>query len=238
VTLRSQNIRQNLTAMGVEPTLGLQWAFGGKFSVGLTVRQGFIVSQGCDQNVERRDVIVPKAVADSVDVNQGRNVDATSAYTINEVIQNKKLEKPLGGWPMQSRLGFAWFASTRLLWTADVTYHGAAKTSDSDLFVKEAIMNYATGAEYYVTPSIPLRFGFFTNNDNRPEVKSGGHGQADHIDYYGGSIFAGWTQPNSQLAVGGTVQQGKGKAQKTGDYNTQDVEAFAYTLGFTVAHLL
>lgn len=219
-----QNIRQNLTAYGIEPTIGAQMAFGGKYSVGLTVKQGFLLSESCDQNVE-----VLKIWRD----------DATGEYAIRQqaVLQNK-YKHPLGGWPMQARLGLAWFASTRLLSTADVSYHGPATKSDNNLFKKVATWNAALGSEYYVTPAFPLRVGFFTNNDNRPQVESGKAAQPDHIDYYGMSLFVGWTQPNSQIAVGGMVQQGKGKAQKLGTSAIQDVEAIAYNLGFTVAHLL
>ena len=94
--------------------------------------------------------------------------------------------------------------------------------------------NFATGIEWYATSSFPLRLGYFTNNDARPEVEKGLTDQRDHIDYQAFSLFLAWVNPNSQVSVGAVVQSGEGQAQKIGgSQNIQDVEAFAYTLAFS-----
>ncbi len=236
VSILMQDIRQNLTAMGLEPMIGVQMAFAGRFSLGLTIKQAIIMSESCDFNLEKRVTAVSKATSDTIDANPGAWVNGATA-NISETISYTKYKKPLGGWPFQTRLGFAWFASTRLLWTADVMYYGAVKKGE-EMYKKDPVMNYATGAEYYVTPSFPLRVGLFTNNDSRPKIKSGDANKRDHIDFFGTSLFLGYSQPNSQIAVGGAVQQGNGKAQKTGGTDTQDVEALVYTFGFAMTQVL
>ena len=100
-------------------------------------------------------------------------------------------------------------------------------------FDRESVTNFATGLEYYITPSVPVRVGLFTNNDARPDVVEGKLNQPDHIDYTGSSIFFAWVQPNSQIAVGSVYQVGEGKAQKTTGLAIQDVEAESITLAFS-----
>src|SRR5690606_24118809 len=101
----------------------------------------------------------------------------------------------------------------------DIAHFTEAKDA-SRLYQREAVTNFATGVEYYLTASLPLRFGLFTNNDARPEIQEGTPNnatgefcggttaagiaftrkycaQGDHIDYVGQSLFIAWVQPNS-----------------------------------------
>ena len=123
-------------------------------------------------------------------------------------------------------------------------------------YAKQPVTNYALGSEFFVTPSLPLRFGVFTNNDARPKVATGVHdtasgqtcanldyykkycAQPDHIDYYGESLFIAWVQPNSQISAGVTMQQGTGKAQKLGDDKVQAVKSKQYSFAFSATHNL
>jgi len=112
--------------------------------------------------------------------------------------------------------------------------HYTAIKGDLDIYTREAVTNYATGLEWYITPNVPVRFGVFTNNDARPEIDETKTDQADHIDYTGYSMFFVWAQPNSQVALGGIYQGGKGKAQKIAKSTAvQDVEATSYTIAFS-----
>ena len=145
-------------------------------------------------------------------------------------------ENPVGAWPSEMRFGLAWFASTRLLWTMDMSYYTEAK-GDIELYNRESVINFATGAEYYITPSVPVRFGLFTNNDARAELDSAKINQPDHIDYTGLSLFFAWVQPNSQVALGTVMQNGSGKAQKISGVTTmQDVSAVSRTIAFSATH--
>ena len=116
----------------------------------------------------------------------------------------------------------------------DIIHYGRTKGKLKSL-EREAVTNFALGTEYYVTTSIPLRFGLFSNYDTRPEPKAGKTGQADHVDFYGFSAFVGWVQPNSQIAAGIIRQQGTGKAQKiAGDTAMQEVEAVSNILALSI----
>jgi hypothetical protein len=127
-----------------------------------------------------------------------------------------------------------------LLVTTDLDWHDKADDMDNStkaIYMRESVLNYSVGTEYYVTPSVPVRVGFFTNSDATPTPKSSKLNQADHVDYTGMTIFGALAQPTSQLSAGAVIQQGKGKSQKLyNDPSTQDIEAFAYTLGFSATH--
>ena len=218
-TLMSSD-RISLIAHGLQAGLGLQWAPATKWSVGVMARTGQYASQKYDR------------VTDAIDIQGGTASTAPSIESSN---------KPLGSMPLQIRAGAAYFASPKLLITSDVDYHAAVEDTDTAIdgspYAKESVVNFAFGSEYYVTPSVPVRFGLFTNNDATADIDTSKKGQNDHIDYTGMSLFAAWAQPNSQVSAGIVTQLGKGKAQKIADKtDTQDVSALAYTLGFSATH--
>ncbi len=222
---RLQSIRESLVAHAAVATFGVQWAPMSKVALGFSARSGTYASQKYNQT---KDLLL--VTTDGISSNPGI---VTSS-------------NPLGSMPLELRAGVAWFASPRYMLTFDVDWHEAINDMDSDvaaLYEREAVLNYALGSEYYITPSLPVRFGLFTNFDATPVPKenSTAGGQPDHIDYIGGTLFIALAQPTSQLSAGAVVQQGKGKAQK-GEAQKgegaalQDVEAFAYTLAFSATH--
>ena len=284
-TLLNQNIRQHLSAAGIQPILGIQYAIGGVLSMGLTVKPGVILTETLAFDSERRISAFSGSQLETLEAGERE----ASLATLQSIQERQESEDALGGWPLETRLSFAWFASTRLLWTLDLTYHAAVSnagsfqpfevcrnsddqviscsdpssvgTIENKLYEREAVLNYATGLEYYVIPSLPLRLGIFTNFDARPEVDEATPddataaqttkrscsyadfytkycNQPDHIDYYGGSVFAAYVTPQSQISVGFIVQSGSGKAQKKGGHEVQDVEALATTFAFSATHNL
>lgn len=201
------------------------------------------VGKNCDQAVAAGEVPagaarasrqIPLSISNGSIQSDGSGAPLSPAIPI--VAGTAKSKNPIGDFPGEARLGLAWFASPRLLLSFDVQHVMEAKSGDMALYEREAVTNFALGSEYYLTPSLPLRFGLFTNNDSRPEVSDNKTGQSDHIDFLGTSLFLAWAQPNSQVAFGAVVQQGEGKAQKIGGYNVQDVEAFSGTLAFSATH--
>jgi long-chain fatty acid transport protein len=236
---QTQNIRQNLSAKGLQSTLGIQAALGGKFSIGLTARAGKWLSSNLDFGFEQLQLGIPqegsKAIADAISAGQNVSVTAQSSVKQNQVIQKK--EDVLGAMPAEARLGFGWFASTRALVTADATWYDGVPDADPQ-YSKDRVLNFSTGLEYYLVPSIPVRVGVFTNNDSRPKLDHAEQAQRDHIDYLGESLFFAWVQPNSQIALGAVLQQGKGEAQKTGDLNVQEVIASSSTFAFSLSQSL
>lgn len=221
-----QNTRFRLNSTALEFNLGAQLATG-TWSFGLNARLRKLITDELEYGVDSRTNIGGSTTLDGVPNFQIANQSASFSDT--------KIEDPLKTLPTEIRGGVAWFPSSTFLWTFDTIHHTKADGGNA-IYNREAVTNFATGAEYYITPSIPMRAGFFTNYDARPEVQSGKSGQPDHIDYMGYSVFGGWVQPNSQISAGVILQTGDGKAQKTGDANIQSVEALSYTLAVSATH--
>ncbi|MBI2602644.1 MAG: hypothetical protein HYW48_06285 [Deltaproteobacteria bacterium] len=241
-TTRSQNIRQRLAGSGVQPVLGLQMPVMDRLSAGATIKLGTYLAQSFEQTVENRSTGLDADDQAPVDAAEGGTVATTKTSLISQLNSVSVSDKPLGTMPLSARAGLAFFASTRLLMTLDTIYNGAVTDAAQipgvgTVYDKDGVLDFAFGAEYYMTPSIPLRLGLFTNNDARPKVEENKTGQRDHIDYNGASAFLAWVQPNSQIGLGMIYQLGKGKAQKLADSLViQDVEAESTTIAFSATH--
>ena len=215
----AQSLRESLIAHAAQLGFGIQWAPTAQVSLGAMVRSGSYASQKYSQVVDKVKV-------------DGGVIDASPATAASD--------NPLGSMPLEIRAGVAWFASPRLLITSDIDFHEAVSDTSAitkNLYTRESVTNFAIGTEYYLTASIPFRFGLFTNYDATPMPTTSKLGQPDHIDHIGSSVFFAWAQPNSQISAGVVVQKGSGKAQKNNtDSSLQDVESLAYTLGFSATH--
>lgn len=227
----NQNIRQRLQVGAFEPSLGMQWSATQKLSVGANLKFPKAISQTFENNIEQTSAYVDSDL--TVVRDSAHTVEGTGLMT--RVLVDSEDQKPIE-WGSEYRLGMAYFASQRLLWTFDVTQNGATKGNVSQ-YDRDAVTNFQTGTEYYITPSVPVRFGLFTNNDARPKLVKNKVNQRDHIDYTGLSLFLAWVQPNSQVALGSILQSGKGQAQKISNSPTiQDVEALSTTIAFSATH--
>lgn len=257
----TSNVRERLNVYGIQPVLGVQAALPGNVALGLTVKKGFIASENLQFSAEQRKQILDNAGYADL----GANKQATAIVYESLVPSpgvSPNASKPIGDWPLEARLATAWFASPKFLMAFDAIYHTAitkgqklAANGNRPKYNREAVTDFAFGAEYFFTGSVPLRLGLFTNNDSRPKIKKAKPegelacgkskawtdkycGQPDHIDYLGGSVFIGWVQPNTQFAAGVVVQNGQGEAQKLGDHKVQEVAATATTLAFSVTQNL
>jgi long-chain fatty acid transport protein len=247
----TQNIRTSLEGKALRPSLGVQVALLSKLSMGLTLTANKWISQGLVQNIDfRRDTSV--ALVDGVQdpnnsipsdvVSESNNGSTTSVgYPVNITsrIDRSETKKPFGDSVQYSgRAGVAYFASPRLLLTGDTIYYGAVNDADVLDHNFKSVLNYAMGAEWYATPSFPIRLGLFTNNDNREKPSLSEKKYNDHIDYIGGSVFVAWVQPNSQIGVGAVYQSGTGTAAKTGASSSalNEVAASSITYAVSASH--
>ncbi len=217
----AQNYRTQLKGSGLEIGFGSQYAIG-TWSFGLSTKIRQVMSSEYQVALDYHSNLDP----------------ATSQLTdLFAIFTNTTTDDALGTMPTEVRVGTAWFPSASFLWSFDVIHHTKTESDKlPKLFNREAVTNFATGAEYYITPSIPVRTGVFTNYDTRPKVEAGKLGQADHIDYLGYSLFFGWVQPNSQVALGAIYQSGDGKSQKINGAAIQEVEAQSFTFALSVTH--
>mgnify|MGYP003328944562 CR=1 FL=1 len=241
----TQNIRQQLTAYGLQPVLGIQASLFGRLSIGLTLKFGTYFSQNFEQTREARVFKLLNSHQTAIEDNSRQSNDLWTIQEDNDVLaanfspgEPYTEEKPLGSMPGNYRLGLAYFASPRMLLALDLV-HVASVTDASTMYRKDAVTNMNFGIEYYVMPAVPVRLGVFTNNDARPTVIKNKVNQRNHIDYIGSSLFASWVQPNSQIGAGIVLQNGSGDAQKIGgSQSIQDVEAQSFTFAFSATTTL
>jgi long-subunit fatty acid transport protein len=119
-------------------------------------------------------------------------------------------------------LGVAWFPSSNLLLSADFNYFTAKNTGDIILFKTNPepladVLNFALGAEYYLTKNWATRGGLYTDYANTPKLSEGGINQAEHIDIYGVTASISHFTRNTSVTLGGGLTYGTGKAQIIGD---------------------
>ncbi len=137
---------------------------------------------------------------------------------MNEIYFARLSDTEKDEFPLATSLGLAYFASPRLLISADTKYY--EKVSD-----KEAVNNLSLGTEYYFTDSFAVRAGFFTDNANTPSLSSGLTDQQEHIDIYGASLSFTVFHKRSSITLGMSYALGQGKAQiAAGSTETQDAE--------------
>lgn len=219
LTKQYQNSRTSLEAKGLEPSFGVQMALGQSISLGLSARKGAFVSQEQTSATDTLQTLQASSAGAAIVTETASAADAKSS-------------NPLGKIPGEVRLGAAWFANPRLMACGDVSYYDPATNSPA-AYKRNSVLNYSTGVEYYVTPSVAMRGGFFTNNDSRPSLSTSKYTGGTNVDYKGGSLFAAYIQPNSQISLGAVVQSGTGKAQKVaGSAALTDVTSSITTFAF------
>ena len=237
----TQNVRQQLKVNALALGLGAQWALNGGLSLGLSVKIPTIITQSFENGSEQNTAYVYNqdgkyVLVNKSDLTVGHELADTVGQLGRTEISHQTESNPMGQWPTEIRAGVAWFASAQLMWTMDVIHYTATSGALAK-YKRDAVTNFASGLEYYATPSIPIRLGLFTNSDARPQPLKSKMNQRDQIDYKGGTLFIGWVQPNSQIALGSIAQKGTGKAQKIANSVViQDVEAMAITYALAATH--
>jgi len=247
----TQNIRTALEGKAIRPSLGVQVALLPRLSMGLSLSANKWISQGLVQNIDSRKDTTAVIIDGVQDPNNSIPGDVVSEsksgssngspYPVNitSKIDRSEKEKPFGtAMQYSGRAGMAYFASPRLLITADTIYYGSVNDADVLDHNFKSVLNYAVGTEWYATPSFPIRLGLFTNHDNREKPSLAQKKYNDHIDYIGGSAFVAWVQPNSQIGVGAVYQSGSGTAAKTGASASalNEVSASATTYAVSASH--
>ncbi|HPN83515.1 MAG TPA: hypothetical protein PLM00_08990, partial [Spirochaetota bacterium] len=187
-------------AWGGTARLGIQWMPTKTFTVGASALVGTIFSHTQD---------VMQFVRDA---GGGSNfLDSTNVRYVNT--EDTSLSSAL---PVNLRVGVAWFASKDFLLSADIIADiGSQYFANVGL---KSTINAAIGMEYYLTPSIPFRFGLFSNMANTPDVVAGKLDQELHADLIGVGTSIGWQTRSSSIALSFTFQGGKGKMQVSDDY--------------------
>lgn len=169
---------------GTRPVVGLLYApENGKYSVGLAMSKIFVFNAN--------------------QYYQSASLSQAPAFQYGGVLPD---------YPWETRLGFAYFPSNALLISADLDYFSQA---NSDSFVyswtRQPVLNVAVGAEYYLSPTVAVRTGLFTNFSN---VNNQGlvAGADDKVDIYGLALSAAWFTKYSSISFGLNYAWGSGQA--------------------------
>ncbi len=260
--IQSLNGNYKTAGQGIQSGLGTQIALGGNFVLGISAKTTFLLNQKFTYEGDKiyyqrfsngqaltRDFLLPKESCPTEVTSHGgvcsdpANFDEVTSQSAQPLpgqnAQRASNNEPYGKWPVAIRGGFAWFATPRFLWTFDVEHNTAVNDIGLATNYRTAVTNFATGMEYYVTPSLPFRVGAFTNFDARPELQAGKYNsQQERIDYYGATGYLTWAQASSQVGFGSIYQWGRGKANKLGSAAQQDINASSASFLFSAAHML
>jgi len=200
----------NTTEYGVRPMLGLMWSPTDKVSVGLNLNQTFIV----DSQSKRQTTF-----------------DDNGSLTRTVITSNEKRRLPLA-----VKFGAAYFPTHRFIVSADVSYYSQANDA---FFNRNSVINVALGTEYYLTDTVAVRAGAYSNAANSPKLQSGLTAQAEHVDLYGMSASITRFARNSSLSLGASYSFGSGQAQVidgSTDIQALDVSNLAVFLSTSYAY--
>ncbi|NCO51087.1 MAG: hypothetical protein GW875_03195 [Deltaproteobacteria bacterium] len=210
-----RNSYVTLTEWGVRPTLGAIWSPREKIALGLTLSKRFNFS-------------TDRAVANTIN----RNVGADP----NNPLLSLSSSSADRDFPLEVKLGLAYFASPALLLAADLSFYSgsgdfrrdvqtirftdqtlSAATPQSDEMA--TVVNFALGAEYYLNERYAVRGGLYSDFANTDQVKNDGltANQPEHIDLYGATLSLTRYTRSTSTTLGVGYAYGNGDAQIVAD---------------------
>lgn len=109
--------------------------------------------------------------------------------------------------PTQFTLGVAYYPSPSLLFTSDIEYY--LQEDDN----RENVFNESFGTEWFVNANNAVRFGLYSNNDNRKSLSSNTTTPHEKVDLIGYTLgYSSFTR-NSSFTLGFISSNGEGEAQ-------------------------
>jgi long-chain fatty acid transport protein len=188
---------------GYRPMLGFIWEPQEKVALGLTFSRIFLLSSDRSQQIIERDSQSPDS--------------DTHTLSVNVVDSDQKQD-----FPLTTTFGATYFVSSRLLLSADCSYHTAVDD-------KVEVLNFALGSEYYLRDNLALRGGIYTDFANTPEISSSIANGPENVDIYNMALSLTMFHRQSSITLGGTYGMGRGKAQMIdGSTTIQDAEIQNY----------
>ncbi len=196
-----------LNEWGFRPIVGVMWAPLEKLSLGLTASKVMLMRASSQLQVT------------------SATFDSTTGSE-NFTLENSDAKRK---YPLQLRAGAAYFPTSSLLLSGDLSY--SSKVTDADFGDRVAVLNGAIGAEYYYSKTFAIRGGLYTDRANTPKIEAGRFGQAENIDLMGLTGSVSWFTKNTSVTLGGSYAKGDGNAQVlSGSSAVQDVTSEGYTV--------
>jgi long-chain fatty acid transport protein len=131
-------------------------------------------------------------------------------------------------YPVEVRLGAAYFPTSSLLLSSDLSYYTKVSNPNGD---RVNVVNLALGTEYFLDKSWAVRGGLFTNMANTPALDPARFNQEEKVDLYGMSLSISNFTRNTSISFGGSITTGSGKAQIQQDVsNIQNVDVLGWLI--------
>ena len=221
-TFESSSLFFEASESGFEPVIGLMWTPDESFSIGLSIRKTRITSSRTHNQFS--------CVSD-VPANPEPQCILIAGSPLDPSITSNRDKRDL---PLNTRLGFAYFPTHRLLFAFDISHYEKVSSTN---FSAEEVVNFAFGVEYYLNAEWALRGGYYTNNANTGDISPSGVNQADHVDLEGISFSISRFSRTSSISLGLAIASGKGKAQVfSGSSEIQDLEHDIETLFLSTSY--
>ena len=169
---------------GLMPKIGAQWSPINLLTVGVALDQTVLFNSPY-----------------KTDLSYHTSDNSSGSSSMSSATSNVKRNLPI-----HVAFGAAYFPTPSQLYTFDIDFYQSQEKGRAD------VINYSGGTEYYVNPTNALRFGLFTNFDNRPTPDSKTTAPYDYIDLYGASFGYTSYSSSSSLTLGAIYTTGNGKA--------------------------
>ena len=205
-----------LSETGMRPILGVMWSPLEKLSLGLSLSQTIVFS-----STAQNQYTCWSASAGECNSTVPTAIPSIQTPSLTDITAKRK-------YPVRVTVGAAYFPSSNLLLSGDVSYNTAV--TDPYFGNKVGTLNVAAGGEYYLTKSWAVRAGAYTNKANTPNIQAGVTTIEEQIDIYGVSLSITNFSAGSSVTLGTSVNYGKGKAQLLSDASVQN----ASTLGWLI----
>ncbi len=215
-----------LEEFGVKPIFGLMWSPADQLAIGTTISK---------VNLLESTITDYQTCLGA----NGATYSSSSLCQSGDVVTYQKIvSTEEATYPTNVKVGAAWFASDALLVSADLDYNSA---HGSGVEERVSVVNFAFGAEYYLSPDWAVRGGMYSDMANTPELKTGvtSYNQYENIDIYGFTGSISHFTRNSSLTLGFSYSTGSGLAQMvSGDASLQDVdfESFGISIGASYSY--
>jgi long-chain fatty acid transport protein len=204
------NYYETGTDWGFRPILGIMWEPVEKLAVGFTLSKIYITSSDNETQLITRDTSL-----NNPDVVGSVSYDYSNTNTIFFGNSSDSIEDDF---PLTLSFGLAYFVSPKLLFSGDLVY-------SEKIGSKGEVLNFAIGTEYFFTEQYAVRFGFYSDYANTPDLRSNYVNQAENIDIYSASLSFTVYHSAAGITLGCLYGFGKGDAQIIANNTAiQDVE--------------
>lgn len=188
----------NTARYGVMIRAGMQFMPIPKLSIGLMVARP--ISLGGSGEIHKIDSVTSSGLPTTQTGVFNTDFDKTDVSVSTTILDT-----------FQFSLGSAYFFSREFLLTGQIDFY-TGKNSYSDYSIRP-VFNWSFGGEYYLSESLAVRMGGYSNNANSNALASTGTNQNNHVNRIGGVAGLSYFRPGSSLTLSTSYEIGSGQGQ-------------------------